>query len=68
MIYIAMILCAVLVVYWVLKEILYLFDGKCEFFKVCKLYNIDSNTCNKTRGVYYDNRYPGCYRKLKGWQ
>ena len=38
---------------------------KCKFWKKCKLYKETGMTCNKTGGVYYEDRYAGCYRKLE---
>ncbi len=40
---------------------------KCKYYKKCKLYSKDSKTCNETGGIYYGDRFAGCYEfnKLK---
>ncbi len=37
--------------------------GRCEFWKVCKLYSDVNITCNVEEGNY-GNGWPGCYREL----
>lgn len=44
-----------------LKE---LFSNKCKFYKNCKYYNSEDDTCNKRGGIYYGmGGYAGCYRE-----
>jgi len=44
------------------------FNSKCKFCKKCPNYQENSNTCNKTNGMYYnDGTEPaGCYLKMEG--
>ena len=43
--------------------------GKCKHWKKCKLYQEDSETCNKNAGGYYYDGFgmkvPGCYIKME---
>jgi hypothetical protein len=39
-------------------------EGLCKFSKTCKYYRFDSNTCNKSKGMYYaPNRPANCYKR-----
>ena len=38
---------------------------KCKYWKKCKKYQKDGATCNITGGIYYEDRYAGCYRKME---
>jgi hypothetical protein len=38
---------------------------KCKHWKKCKLYSNDSRTCNVDGGVYYQDRYSGCYMLME---
>ncbi len=38
---------------------------KCKYWKTCENYDANSNTCNKTGGMYYDNSPAGCYIKME---
>jgi len=50
-----------------LNSIRQFFSCKCKYWKICKLYQKDSVTCNKNSGMYHANltEPAGCYRKLK---
>ena len=37
--------------------------GKCEYYKVCKIYSEKSSCCNEP-GSYYPNNYAGCHRDI----
>lgn len=37
---------------------------KCPYWKVCKLYDKKSKTCNEDGG-FYGSKYPGCYRIME---
>ena len=41
-------------------------QGKCKFYGICELRNVEQRACTKDRGQYYGwGRYPGCYRTLE---
>lgn len=65
MLHIVMVLVGLTVVAWVLNEVWYPFDKRCPYSKECNIYDINSNTCNKTAGQYYGSGYCGRYRDYK---
>ena len=38
---------------------------KCKYWKKCKLYSEESETCNINDGMYYEDRPAGCYRLME---
>jgi hypothetical protein len=43
-----------------------MFNVKCKHVRSCPVYRLDSATCNKTGGEYYDDSVAGCYVKMEG--